>query len=68
MDDHVRKRNENLARYETIKKIRIVKHEFSKETGELTATLKVKRRVVQEMYSDMIEKMYNEESGTVQAV
>src|SRR6056297_1506052 len=61
VDDHVRKRNENLARYETIKKIRIVKHEFSKESGELTATLKVKRRVVQEMYSDMIENMYNEE-------
>ncbi len=68
VDDHVRKRNENLARYETIKKIRIVKHEFSKESGELTATLKVKRRVVQEMYSDMIENMYNEESDTVHVV
>ncbi len=68
VDDHVRERNEHLARYETVKKIRVVKHEFSKETGELTATLKVKRRVVQEMYSDLIDTMYSEESESTQAV
>lgn len=68
VDEHVRERNEHLARYETVKKIRIVKHEFSKETGELTATLKVKRRVVQEMYSDLIDTMYSEESESIQAV
>lgn len=59
VDEHVAALNANLARYETIKRYEIIRHEFSKETGELTATLKVKRRVVQDMYSDLIDAMYN---------
>jgi long-chain acyl-CoA synthetase len=61
IDAHVAERNTHLAKYETIKKYRIVKHEFSKETGELTATLKVKRKVVQQIYKDLIDSMYVDE-------
>lgn len=60
VDEHVRDRNNHLAKYETIKKYRIVKQDFSKETGELTATLKVKRKVVHEKYKDLIDQMYAE--------
>ncbi len=58
VDDIVTGLNSHLARFETIKKYRVIPHEFSKETGELTATLKVKRRVVQEMYKEIIDSMY----------
>jgi long-chain acyl-CoA synthetase len=58
IEDHVKERNTHLARYETIKKYRIISREFSKETGELTATLKVRRKIVHEMYKDVIEGMY----------
>jgi len=60
VDEHVAERNNHLAKYESIKKYKIVKREFSKETGELTATLKVKRKVVHEMYKGLIDEMYAE--------
>merc|ERR1712062_184658 len=41
-----------------IQKFTILERDFSVETGELTATLKLKRSVVDKMYSDIIEKMY----------
>lgn len=63
VDEHVAERNARLAKYETIKKYRIIPQDFSKETGELTATLKVKRKVVQEKYGPVIESMYAEDSA-----
>ena len=48
----------NLARYEKIKKIALLENEFTIEGGELTPTLKVKRRVIDEKYRDVIEKLY----------
>jgi len=50
--------NASLAKFETIKKIKILPNEFTQETGELTPTLKVKRRVVMEKYKDIIEELY----------
>ncbi|HEU4507989.1 MAG TPA: long-chain fatty acid--CoA ligase [Pyrinomonadaceae bacterium] len=50
----------NLARYERIKKIALIENEFTIEGGELTPTLKVKRRVIDEKYKDVIEKLYEE--------
>jgi long-chain acyl-CoA synthetase len=47
-----------LAKFEQIKKIALLPREFSLEGGELTPTLKVKRRVVEQKYKDMIDRMY----------
>ena len=50
--------NKSLARYETIKKIALLPRELSVETGELTPTLKLKRRVINDRYRDVIEALY----------
>ena len=50
----------NLAKYERIKKVALLENEFTIEGGELTPTLKVKRRVIDEKYRDVIEKLYQE--------
>ncbi len=63
LDEHVAELNSHLARYETIKRYRIIRREFSKETGELTATLKVKRKVVREKYKNVIDSMYNSDES-----
>ena len=50
----------NLAKYERIKKVALLENEFTIEGGELTPTLKVKRRVIDEKYRDVIEGLYRE--------
>ena len=55
---HVAERNQNLARFETIKDYRIVREPFSEKTGELTPSLKLKKKVVMEKYKDFINSMY----------
>jgi long-chain acyl-CoA synthetase len=48
-----------LADYERIRKIALLPDEFSIDKGELTPTLKVKRRVVDEKFHDLIEELYS---------
>ena len=48
----------DLAQFERIKKIALLPREFTLEAGELTPTLKVKRRVVEEKYKDLIDQLY----------
>jgi long-chain acyl-CoA synthetase len=48
----------DLSKYEKVKKIAILEKELTVDGGELTPTLKVKRRVVDEKYKDTIEKIY----------
>jgi long-chain acyl-CoA synthetase len=48
----------NLPRYEKIKKVALLENEFTIEGGELTPTLKIKRRVIDQKYRDAIEKLY----------
>ncbi len=50
--------NAALPHWEQIKKFRLLEHPFSIEGGELTPTLKVKRRVVHQKYQEEIEAMY----------
>jgi len=48
----------NLAKFEMPKKVVLIEHDFSIEAGELTPTLKVKRRVVEKRYKDQIDRAY----------
>ena len=50
--------NQQLAAYETIKKFIIAPTDFTPESGELTPTLKVKRKVVTQMYQEQLERLY----------
>ncbi|HJR64012.1 MAG TPA: long-chain fatty acid--CoA ligase [Gemmatimonadaceae bacterium] len=47
-----------LAQFETPKKVGLLEHDFSIESGELTPTLKVKRRVIDQRYRAMIDALY----------
>ncbi len=53
--------NKGLPSYETLKRFTLVPQPFSQETGELTPTLKIKRRVVTSKYYAQIEEMYDDE-------
>ncbi|HUS10764.1 MAG TPA: long-chain fatty acid--CoA ligase [Pyrinomonadaceae bacterium] len=48
----------DLAQYERVKKVGLLENELTIEGGELTPTLKVKRRVVDEKYHDLIDALY----------
>src|SRR5262249_52603486 len=50
--------NEQLASWESVKYVRVLPGDFSPESGELTPSLKVKRKVVATRYADVIESMY----------
>ncbi len=58
IEAHVDKINRNFARVEQVKKISILPHDLSQESGELTPTLKVKRAVVASKHEQEIEKLY----------
>lgn len=58
IEAHVDKINQNFARVEQVKKIAILPHDLSQESGELTPTLKVKRAVVAQKHEDAIEGLY----------
>jgi long-chain acyl-CoA synthetase len=51
---------EDLAQFEKVKRIALLDHELTIEGGELTPTLKVKRRVVDEKYKEIIDRLYEE--------
>jgi long-chain acyl-CoA synthetase len=65
MDKEVRSRLEALASFETPKRIALLEHDFSIERGELTPTLKVKRRVIDKQYKGMIDSLYTEREEAV---
>ncbi|HKR60568.1 MAG TPA: long-chain fatty acid--CoA ligase [Pyrinomonadaceae bacterium] len=53
----------DLAQYERVKKVALLEHEFTIDGGELTPTLKVKRRVIDEKYRSLIDELYRDEQG-----
>lgn len=57
--EEVKKYNENLAKFERIKDFLIKRTPFSIEDGDMTITLKVKRKVVMEKFADEISKLYS---------
>lgn len=53
--------NESFAKYEKIKQIRLMPEEWTIDGGELTPTLKCKRKVILEKYNDYVEDIYERE-------
>jgi len=58
MEKEVMEEVESFAHFEQPKKIAVLEHDFSVERGELTPTLKVKRRVVDKSYKSVIDSLY----------
>ncbi|MFF8842885.1 AMP-dependent synthetase/ligase [Streptomyces sp. NPDC015127] len=58
IEGYVRRLNEGLQRWQTIKKFRLLPRDLDIEHGELTPSLKLKRPVVEREYKDLIEDMY----------
>jgi long-chain acyl-CoA synthetase len=59
MDEEVRSTLTGLAPFEMPKKIALLGSDFTVETGELTPTLKVKRRVIEKNYKGLIDSLYD---------
>ena len=59
MDKEVREKLTGLAPFESPKKIALLGSDFSVESGELTPTLKVKRRVIEKNYKSLIDSLYD---------
>ncbi len=57
----IRSFSKELASHEKVRDFRIVPEEFTVESGELTPTLKVKRRVIEDKYSHLIDEIYSED-------
>lgn len=53
-------KNKQLAKYETIKRFAILPHDFTVESGELTPTLKIKRKVISLRYQSILDRFYQE--------
>ena len=58
IDTEVAKQNANLARVEQIKKVHLLPKELDHDDGEVTATMKVRRSKVQDIYETQIEALY----------
>jgi long-chain acyl-CoA synthetase len=56
----VESHTQGLAKYEKVKRVALIEHEFTIAGGELTPTLKVKRRVIDEKYKGLIDHIYAE--------
>ncbi len=55
----------DLASYETIKKFRLLKDQFTIESGELTPSMKAKRNVIEKRYEALIDQMYPHEENNL---
>lgn len=59
IEERVAESCKNLAPYERVKRFRLIKEGFSMEQGEITATLKLRRAVIQHNYKYLIREMYD---------
>jgi long-chain acyl-CoA synthetase len=58
----VREVNGTLANFESLKRFRVVADEWTQETGELTPSMKLKRRVITGKYAAQIDALYEDEA------
>ncbi len=56
--------NQNLARFEKLKRVLLVADEFSADNGALTPTMKLRRRVIEERYRSQIDDLYARAEST----
>lgn len=61
IDKEVKQFNKKLASHEKIRKFRLISTPFGIESGELTPTLKVKRRVIYDKYKELIDDIYSDD-------
>jgi long-chain acyl-CoA synthetase len=59
IESEIQARNDQLASFESVKKFRILPRDLSIENGELTPTMKVKRKFVLEKYTDVVDELYS---------
>jgi len=59
IESEVKRLTANLAQYESIKRFALLPNDFTFDNGSLTFTLKLKRRVVEQQYRDVIESLYS---------
>ncbi|MFC2110939.1 AMP-dependent synthetase/ligase [Bacteroidota bacterium] len=57
--EEIEKFNKTFGDTEKIRKFELIDHEWSIESGELTASLKMRRRIIYEKYEDLINKIFN---------
>jgi len=60
VEEEVRRLTTNLAQYETIKRFALLPDDFTFDSGSLTFTMKLKRRVVEKQFHDLIDKLYSD--------
>jgi long-chain acyl-CoA synthetase len=58
LDPYFKEVNKSLAKYESVKQFAVLPKDLSIDAGELTPSLKVKRKVVEKKYATMLDKMY----------
>jgi long-chain acyl-CoA synthetase len=59
-EENVEGINQNLARFEKLKRVLVVADEFTPDNGIMTPTLKLRRRVVEERYRQQIDDLYTQ--------
>ena len=58
----VREANSSLANFEAVKRFRVVADEWTQESGELTPSMKLKRRAIMKRYAAVIDELYADEA------
>ncbi len=62
IEAEVKRLTANLAQYETIKRFALLPEDFTFDNGGLTFTLKLRRRVVEQQFADLIDRLYSDVS------
>ena len=60
IDDYVERANSSLERWETIKRYEILPSELTVEDGDVTPSLKIRRRLVEEKYASLLDTLYDD--------
>jgi long-chain acyl-CoA synthetase len=58
VEQDIGKIQKSLANYERVRKFKLLDHQFTLETGEMTPSMKLRRKTIEERYRNLIEEMY----------